>query len=85
VVSTWEVWKADTVVGVQAVKWSVVLSMSTTVATRCYGIRYRAACESVTSRPVIWRFRTSAAVPPKSPRGGRKQVDDGDVRVAANL
>jgi hypothetical protein len=65
VVSTWEVWKADTVAGVQAVKWSVVLSMSTTVATRCYGIRYRAACESVTRRPVIWHFRSSAAVPPK--------------------
>jgi hypothetical protein len=65
VVSTWEVWKADTVAGVQAVKWSVVLSMSTMVATRCYGIRYRAACESVTSRPVTGRFRRSAAVPPK--------------------
>jgi hypothetical protein len=43
VVSTWEVWKAETVAGVHAMKWSVVLSMSTTMATRCYGIRYRAA------------------------------------------
>jgi hypothetical protein len=47
--------------------------------TRCCGIRYRAACKSVTRRPVVWRFRRSAAVPPKSPRGGRRQVDDGDV------
>jgi hypothetical protein len=43
VVSTWEVWKAETLAGVHAMKWSVVLSMSTTMATRCYGIRYRAA------------------------------------------
>ena len=55
------------------------------IPTRCYGIRYRAACKGVTRRPVVWRFRRSAAVPPKVREAAADRLTTGMLSSCSEL